>query len=277
MSFFKGTSGKTKFYLPAYYTEGRKYIYDLIQGGTPNIPTQKVAGMTDAETRAQSLLSKYMNSSMPSGYSTALNELEKTVKGGYDPRTSEAYRGYREASKLEEEDAVNALGRQAQISGMAKSTPVLNNTGKTRRGYSADRLSYLGSLMNSERDRQLNATTALMEGADYASQLPLRQATAGMSLGALPRQLEQTEEDAIYNQIMQEIMFPYEVLGNYAQFLGGGGGGPISYYKEGGPSDLAAISNAASQIANIGFLGAPGLVGGYTGKDGQYQYTGFIG
>lgn len=254
MSFFTGTKDQTKVWTPPFYKQSRKFLYDLMNSEVPDFPVQNVPGMSEAEQQSQSLLAQYMNTSLPSDYSLGMDELRKTVQGGYDPMTSPEYQGYREASKLEEEDTVNALRRHGQLVGMGASPPLLGQEGKLRRGYSADRMSYLGSLMNSERNRQLGATGQLMEGADYASALPLRQATAGQSLGALPREIEAQQEEALFNSIMQELLFPYEVQGNIASTLGGSGS-PQMYVSKGGPSDLQKFNQAASDSAMTLALG----------------------
>jgi hypothetical protein len=252
MSFFTGTKSKTKIWAPEHYDEARDYLSDLMNAGTPDIPIKNIPGMSQAEQTGQNLLNRYINTgSMGADYQAGQDELRKTVAGDYDPATSQAYRGYREASQLEEQDALNAMGRQAQVSGMAKSTPTLNQQGKTRRGYSADRMSYLGQLMDSERNRQLSAAQPLMEADDYASQLDLRKTAAANTYGALPRQIETAQEDAIYNALLQEVMFPYEYNANIASILGGSGS-PTMYVSPGGPSDLQKFNQAFSDSATAG-------------------------
>ena len=124
-------------------------LYD----GTMQFPVRPVGGLTDTEQKAQSLVGDYLGAETPAGLMAAETGLLRTVRGDYDPFTSAEYRAYREASALEEADAVNAMRRRAQIGGIGSSSPQLAAEGRTRRGYSADRLGYLASLYNQERDR----------------------------------------------------------------------------------------------------------------------------
>lgn len=217
---FFSDKSKSEVKLDPRTTEARKWILGLLQQPAPDFPTLGTAGMSPAEQTGQNLLGQYIGSPANTGdYDLALNEFRKTLAGDYDPVTGAAYQGYRDASMMEEEGAVNKVAGRAQKSGTYGFTGALTGEGMTRRGYSADRMARLGALQESERNRQMAAAGMLPEAADYASADPLRKAAAGMQLGGLPRELEQQGNVATYNQIMQQLMFPYTTQANLAQVL----------------------------------------------------------
>jgi len=186
----------------------RDWIADLY-GTNVTYPTRSIAPMSSAESSAQKLLSEFMGAGTPAGVTQGIDYLSGVVGGQFDPKTSDSYQGYRAASKMEEEQAVNQLKRSAQLQGMNASTPVLNQEGQTRRGYSADRMGMLGMLYDNYANRQQTAAGQLVQYSDNESMRPYKQAAAGMALGGLPRELEQAEEDAIYESLVQTLLFPY--------------------------------------------------------------------
>jgi hypothetical protein len=249
MSFFSGESSGSQTYIPKWVRNANKWLESLYNQGTPDIPARTVVGQSDAEQQGTQLLEQYLNSSMPADYGVGMDQLRSTVAGEYDPSTSKYYQGYREASQMEEADAVNALRRRAQITGMGASSASLGKESKTRRGYSADRMGMLGQLYEGERNKMLTAAPQLMQGADYEGNRSLRQASAGLSLGASSRQIEQEQEDAIYNSVMQELMFPYEVLAPIASGVAGGGYTQKSWGES--QSGLADVTQSAGLIATL--------------------------
>lgn len=229
-------------------SEARKFLLGLTRTSF-QYPTMKIPGMTDIELEGQKWLQDYLNMGVPSGITTGISQLKKTVEGGYDPMTSPAYQGYRETSKMEEEGAINELRRRLQLVGHGDfSSPALKQEGATRRGYSADRMSYLGSLYDRERDRQMGAAGPLIEASDYASKAPLRKTEAATAYGGLPRQIETAQEEADYMALLQTLLFPYltqaqiaqMVLGETRQMYDPGVTSPSIFSQLAGPLALGA-------------------------------------
>jgi len=255
MSFFSADSAEV--IIPPEVGKSRKWLYNLLKEPVPEIPTRQIAGMSDAEKQAQSLLSQYLGTTgMPSGFQTGLTQLTKTVQGEYDPYTSDYWRGLRDTSRMDEEKAVSRLRRGSQASGMFYSGPSERSEAELRSRYGANRQTLLGQLLSEELARRTSAAMPLLQWSDYASQQPLRKATAGMQLGGLGRELSQAEKDAAYQSLLTKIMFPYETQANIANALMNAG--PI-ITKPGGPSEFSKFMDIAT---GIGKLAAGVMTGG---------------
>ncbi|MGD8787024.1 MAG: hypothetical protein PVJ60_06340 [Phycisphaerales bacterium] len=231
----------------------REFMYQLLPQEA-EFPVKEIVGLSEAEQTGQELLNKYLATGTPAGTQTAINELTKTVEGGYDPVTSLAYKGYRDQSKLEEQNAINELKRRLQLVGHGGfSTPALNAEGQTRRGYSADRMSFLGQLYDQERNRQTAAAVPLATLSDTAGELPLRQTAAAAAYGGAERTIEQQREDALYESLVQELLFPYIYQMPVAQSLLA----EQRIFPESGGSD----TDLGGMLGMMGgsFLGAGGL------------------
>ncbi len=240
MGFFSSSTSVRAIPLTREQRQARTYLSDLLGAGTPNFPAMGVAGMSPAEAQAQGLLSQYL-SGAPAGYEAAMGELDRTLTGQYDPRTSDMYKGLRQQSLLDEEEAVSRLRRGAQAGGMFYSEPSMRSEARLRAGYGADRTSLLGGLYERERDRRLGAVPMALQ----AGQVPLQQVAAGMQYGALPRQLEQMEQSAQYDSLLQQLLFPYMQGQQVAQSLWGMR--PDYYLKE-SPSLFSQIAGVAGTV-----------------------------
>jgi len=199
-------------------TESREWIMNLIRQMV-NWPQRNIVGMSDAENTGQNILNQWLGTGTPAGVTTGIDQLTRTVKGDYDPMTSPEWLGFRDRSALDENQAVGALRRRSQLAGMGASTPSIEKEGRTRRGFSADRMSYLGGLMDRERNRQLTASGQLIDAADKESTRDLRKVQGAMAFGGLPRELEQMDEDALYESLVQTLLFPYIYQSPNAQFI----------------------------------------------------------
>lgn len=189
-------------------TESRDWLMDLIRRSV-QYPQRNIAGMSEAERTGQNILNQWLGTGTPAGVTTGIDQLTSTVKGEYDPMTSPHWQGYRERSKMDENQAIGALRRRSQLAGMGASTPSFEEEGRTARGFSADRMSYLGSLMDRERGRQLTASGQLIEASDRESMRPLTKVQGAAAFGGLPRELEQMDENALYETLVQTLLFPY--------------------------------------------------------------------
>jgi len=198
--------------------ESREWIMNLIRQAV-QYPQRNIEGMSQAEQTGQSILNQWLQTGTPAGVTTGMNQLTSTVQGQYDPMTSPHWQGYREESGRQEEQAISSLQRRSQLGGMGASTPALGQEGEVRRGFSSDRMQYLGGLMDRERGRQLTASGQLITAADQESRRPLTQAQGAMALGGLPRELGQMDEDALYESLVQTLLFPYVYQSPNAQTI----------------------------------------------------------
>jgi len=186
MGFFTSESGGVEVAPQApWQKKGRKYLEGLL-GRNVEFEPAPVAGMSGIEQMG-------------------LGALEQFVSGaGFeDPRSSPYWTALRDISKREEAEAVQGLRRRHQLSGMLESSPSYFGEADVRREYGEGRMGLLGELYENERIRNS----------------PMARAQAGLTLGSLPRMLEQMEQDAAYQAAMRTQMFPFETQANIAQSL----------------------------------------------------------
>jgi len=188
--------------------KARNFLVNLLDENIV-FPTKQVPGLSGLERESAGMIRDWMGTGTPAGVTAATNELTKTVKGGYDPVNSMAYKGYRDASKLEEASAINAMKRGMQIRGMNASSPEVGKEGRTRRGYSADRMGYLGQMYENERGRQTAAAPILAGISTQTANEPARKAQAGAQFGMAERMIETAQEEALYEAAMRTLLAPY--------------------------------------------------------------------
>jgi len=147
-----------------------------IAGSSAKFPTLQVPGMTAIEQQAQSVLGNLL-------------------AGGtfQDPSTSLLYQGLRRESEREEEKGAGELRRFAQLGGMGQSSRAIGMEGDYRANMANRRSSLLGSLYNQERARD-NPYTRLAAVAQY---------------GGLPREIQGQRNQAEYQKMIQDLLFPY--------------------------------------------------------------------
>lgn len=207
--------------------EARGYLTDLMNSPSP---LQGTAGMSGNEQASQDILASIL-------------------KGDtfQDPAQSMYYQGLRGQMQAEEADAVNALRRRAQMSGMTNSSSAYGAEGRLRSSYSNQRMNILGNLYNQERQMD-NPYTRLQ---------------AGMQYGSLPRQIEQQKLNAQFNQQMMPYQVQSQIAGqllNYQPWYQ-----PQFYQEPSMFSQLAPLLGTAAQ-AGASMYGANKIAGAMTAQ-----------
>lgn len=195
-------------------------------------PVRGTAGMSDIEQAGMGQLSQFV-----SGQSFA------------DPLTSPYYLGMRRELEREQAEGVSALKRRANIGGMYSSGSAAGIEGDYMADMANKRMSLLGSLFESERARDN----------------PLTRAKAASDYGGLPRQLDQQTQDAEYQALMQNLLFPYQQQAPIAnQMLGYQPWYQPQFYEE--PSGMGGLMSSLGPMAmQLGGSVLGGLVGGPAG------------
>jgi len=194
---------------------------------TPTLPTQEIAGMSQAEQLGQGQLMGIMSG-----------------EAFQDPRTSPAYKGFRAESMAQEQAGADQLRRRAQLGGAAMSSGAFGAESRYRQGMANSRLSQLGQLYESERARD-NPYTRMAAATQY---------------GALPRQLEQAALTSQYQSQLQQALFPYTQQAAIAEGLMGHE--PTRYMEPGEPSILSQLMPL---LLGAGGFAVGGPAGGMAG------------
>jgi len=192
---------------------GQAYLQELL-GTTPNVPTHGVAELTPIQMLIQKMLPGYLDKVNQAG-DLASGEYSDILSDKYDPRTSPYYEGLRQEAERLQTEGVTGLRQRAELGGMAKSSNAAVSEGSFINQSNSALLTELGRLMETERGRKLLAAEGI-QGAE-AKRLGNVAAVGGIAEEA--RSIEQQRADALYNQALMQMMFPYQYQANIANSL----------------------------------------------------------
>lgn len=182
---------------------GEDFLRRLLSG-TPDMPTQRTAGMTPVQMLIQRLLPGLLGKTGEAG-DLASGEYRKTLEGDYDPRTSPYYEGLRQEAERLKKEGVTGLRQRAELGGMLTSSSAGDvEAGFVKQSDSA-LLQELGKLLETERGRKLLAA----EGIQNVESRRLGNVAAVGGIAETARNIEQQRADALYNQALMTTMFPY--------------------------------------------------------------------
>lgn len=260
-----------------------KYLNNYIPGKA--YTGTRTAGMAPGEVSGQNWLQTYLNQPNTGPlYDLAKGEITKTLSGGYDPYTSPEYNAMKKGASLEMQDTLDAARRgQAsrgtffQSTGIQEENKIRNKTLNT-----LDQI--LAGMSERERERKLNAVPTAINLETYANNQPLQKAQAGMTLGSLPRLIEQADYEAKYQDFVRQQQELSAVPGVAAQNFGTGINYGVKSYET--PSaferimgTVAPMIGQAAQVAMAAGSGGASLpfsmssVGGSGGAGaGSYDW-----
>jgi hypothetical protein len=168
-------------------------------GTYPQLPKVNVPGLTSYQEQGLSLLKDLLSREIPEIFGLGQSQVEGTLRGDYDPRTSDYYQGMREQMLQEEQQGLSELRRGANLGGMLYSEPRMRHEGDYLSGQAAQRQSLLGGMFENERTRQQQAATQAMQYAQYPDLRDIGRIQAAMTYGEAPRAAE-----------MDQLLFPYQ-------------------------------------------------------------------
>lgn len=149
-------------------------------------------------------LNQYLNQGVSSNVTDVQKLLNQTVTGGFDPGTSAYYQALRDASAYNRKQALNQTNADLGSRNKFFSSEAVAKTGDIN-AQTANALNLaLADLANKERDRSLSAVAPALNLEDYLSKIPLQKATAATTIGAIPRQLEQSDLEARYQDFKRQ-------------------------------------------------------------------------
>lgn len=172
-------------------------------GPAQQIPLQGIAGMGGNEQTVQALLAKYLGTSATDSeaYKLGMGELSKTLGGEYyDPKTSDFWKGYRDTSQMEQEAGVSDIRRRGQLGGGLYAEPNQRTEANYVEGMGAQRTMQLGGLYENERNRKTNAVGQALGYAGFEEQGTANRIGLGATVGAVPREIQNQQYAAQYNQ-----------------------------------------------------------------------------
>lgn len=226
---------------------GGEYLTQLLRR-SPAIPTQQIAGLTPVEQAIMQYLPQYLASAGTSG-DLALGEYSKILTGGYDPLTSPAYEGFRQEAERLKKEGVTSLRQRAQLGGMLESTSAAAQEAGFINQANSQILQALGQLFEAERGRKMQAA----QGIQSAEGQKLANVAAIGGIAGTERSIEQMRNDAMYQQLLTQIMFPYQQQAQIASTMMGSK--YDTYSTGGGLKDWAEAAQFFSPLISAGISG----------------------
>ena len=211
---------------------------------------------------------------------SAQNQLQQTIEGKYDPRTSPYYQSFRDEALRNLDDTQTNIRQSAQLGGALRTSGRVRQEARAAVDTSREINSVLGQLYEQERLNQLNAIPQALNVSDYVENAPNRTLATIMGAGGYLTAAEQAELDRTYNDFLrqgEEKRYGYSLaetlaspsLYNYYQPTYDTQASPFERYI----SPLIQTAMMAAATAAGGGGAAAGAVGN-TGKT-QSQILGF--
>jgi hypothetical protein len=223
---------------------GSAYLQKLLGQQTPDIPQQQVAGMTAMEKAINSYLPQYLASSGESA------DMARGIYGdilsgsNYNQQADQLKKDYEWSSA----GGLNELRRRANMGGMLDSTNAIGQ----EQNYLNQGQSTLMNQLNSLREQDTNKKLTAAKGIQDTESQQLQNVAAVGALAKNERDIEQQQNNALYQRLMTQIMFPYQQQAEIANSL-------LNYKNEyvttgGGANDLGMILGMAGSALG-GFAG----------------------
>jgi len=245
---------------------GSDFLQRQLQG-TPDMPTAGTAGLTPIQELIQQKLGPLLQN-IQEGGQLATDQYRSTLAGDYDPRTSPYYEALRGEADYLKRKGTTALRREHELGGTLMDTNAMGVRGAFINRADSALMQELGRLFESERNRQERAAVGIQT-------VGARQAQGMAAVGGIAeaeRGIEQQRANALYQQAIQQILFPYQyqtslanAMMNYTGPLYARGGGASSGAQlfQGGMSAIGAAGGIGPM-----FSGAGGAIGGAAGGIG---------
>lgn len=189
------------------------FLTDKIGKPGPAYEGERVAPASDIEKQGLEAAQRYADqpaASQSLGY--AEEEIKKTLSGDYDPSTSPYYQAVkaeaeRNLQKTQKNIADQAAGGRRYFSG-ARLKAQANAAVDTNIGLDKT----LGQLAENERQRMIQVLPQALATDSAVSQAEAKKSANLQQLGALPRELQQALNDAVYQQfLLSEYDYPLNI------------------------------------------------------------------
>jgi hypothetical protein len=208
-----------------------QYLAALLGKGTPDIPQEQIAGMSDAEKLAQELVGKY-GASTPEGLDTLWGIANGPTDVTQDPTIS----ALMEVIGKRGDQTANRLNRSLMLRG-GRGGAGRDMLGRVVTDTQNEMMSNLAGYASEAKNRQMSAAQILNNLGENST---LNRLNALSTTGSLPRTLQQMQNSAAYNKLMTQIMFPYQQQAQIASAI-----------KQGGKMDVVKSDSLFSQIAPL--------------------------
>jgi len=213
-------------------------------------PGPLVAALSEFEETGLGGLRDFLDKPLPTEgrlYTSAVDEIAKTLEGDYDPAQSEYYKAYKTGVLRELEEAKDRVAARASAGDKFFGGGRIATEGELEESTVGNLALVLGQLAERERERKLSSVGQALALTQYGEEAPVERIKAAEIYGALPRVIEQQEMDAEYQEWLRALddlgiaLDTATGLATYTPKLITTGGGPKGWVQDvGGAISLAS-------------------------------------
>lgn len=233
------------------------YAASLLNSQTPDIPELQIEGMSDAEKLAQEILGQY-GTTEAEGLDTLRGISGASTNVLEDP----AIAALMDTINKRGNETANRVSRSLMLRG-ATGGAGRDALGRTVTETQKEMLSTLAGYTESAKNRQLSATQLLNQLGENST---LNRLNALTTTGSLPRTLKQLQNQASYQKLLQEVLFPYN-----EKLRAAGAIGNAENLVTQTPSTLSQIAPLLGQLAVAGINSGGSKSGSNSTYDWQKQ------
>lgn len=178
------------------------YLQERIGKGLPEYTGEWVAPATEYETAGLGRLGEYMQSGLPETTQFGLGQYKNALAGMSPEQTIDWYNTYiaPEERRIFNQQTLPGIKEAYVGPGTFWGTPRAEAESTAGQAFGTGQMSRIGSAIMSERESARNMLQYLPAMNELEQGLPLRQAQAGLQYGSLPRQLQQAELSAKFEE-----------------------------------------------------------------------------
>ena len=162
-----------------------------------------VAPMSDAEKTSQQQLKQYSDSpGTGETFGLVKDEIKKTLTDQYDPSNSPYYQAVKATAMRNQDKALEGVAHKATMGRRYFGGGRVRAQGDVYTDTTNALNETVYGLADKERQRKIDILPQATALDQYESNIPLIKTAANQQYGALPRELEQAYNDAVYEEFL---------------------------------------------------------------------------
>jgi uncharacterized protein (UPF0262 family) len=195
---------------PGYVLDLGSQMSDFVKKYLPNYtPGEAYSGpmsaeMTPLEQKGQSILGGYLDQAVDPSATAASKMLTSTLTGDYNPLSSPYYQAMKDEAIRNQEKAIDVLNRESAAGGDFFSSGRLRGVSDIATDTANKMATTMGTLYESERNRQISAAQAAPQVAKYLDDYALGKVSAASAYGSIPRLIKQAAYERNYNEFVRQ-------------------------------------------------------------------------
>lgn len=214
----------------------------------PAFAGERVAPLTSLQQTGIQRATEFAGAPVPAAFGLAQSEFVRQLTPT-DPANTLLFKAVREGAKRNLQQSIEQISDISGGTGRAFTGARLEQEAKAAEGATINLNQILGQLALEQERQRISAAERLPGIAGQIAEFPLRQAQAAVSIGEVPRQIEQAQLDAQFQEFIRRFVTePQQVSQLANQFIGLGAPSPVTTTIPGAASPFAQVLGAGGNI-----------------------------